>query len=93
MSKLSTHCRHWHDCGITGGGCCALGRYGGRPSHGVCRLCADYTGRSRGLGDWIHQLAQPFARLLNGIARRNILGGPGCGCHKRRIKLNKIKLL
>jgi hypothetical protein len=33
-------CEHWRDCGITGGGCCAAGHYGGKPSHGICeRIC------------------------------------------------------
>ena len=34
-----TQCDHWSECGITGGGCCAAGHYGGSPSLGVCRQC------------------------------------------------------
>ena len=92
MNTLQTYCRHWHDCGIAGGGCCRLGLYGGRPSHGVCRACPTYTGPNRGLGDWVHRFAKPAAWLLNRIARRNVLGNSRCGCHARRIKLNKLKL-
>lgn len=31
------NCKHWKDCGIKGGGCCALKLFGGKPSEGVCR--------------------------------------------------------
>ena len=34
-----TQCDHWSECGITSGGCCAAGFYGGSPSLGVCRQC------------------------------------------------------
>ena len=34
-----TQCNHWSKCGITSGGCCAAGHYGGSPSLGVCRQC------------------------------------------------------
>ena len=34
-----TQCDHWSECGITSGGCCAAGHYGGKPSIGVCRQC------------------------------------------------------
>ena len=33
-------CDHWSACNVTGGGCCAAGHFGGRPSLGVCRQCA-----------------------------------------------------
>jgi|GEM_PF-5742913 len=32
-------CEHWRDEGLIGAGVCALGRFKGRPSHGVCRAC------------------------------------------------------
>jgi hypothetical protein len=34
------NCKHWSDCRVRGGGCCALGLYGGKPSEGTCtRAC------------------------------------------------------
>jgi hypothetical protein len=32
-------CDHWSECGVSGGGCCEAGHYGGRPSIGVCNQC------------------------------------------------------
>lgn len=32
-------CQHWSACGVKGGGCCALGKFGGRPSAGLCATC------------------------------------------------------
>ena len=32
-------CDHWTACNVNGGGCCAAGHYGGRPSFGVCKQC------------------------------------------------------
>lgn len=41
-------CGRWSDCGIYGGGCCAEGRYGGRPSLGTCNAdCELNPGRGR----------------------------------------------
>ena len=39
------NCQHWTDCGMTGGGCCSAGHYGGRPSIGVCGVCEHHTDR------------------------------------------------
>jgi len=35
---MSVECEHWHDCGVYGGGCCKLKKYGGRPSEGTCHI-------------------------------------------------------
>lgn len=41
-------CKHWEDCGLDGGGCCAKGLYKGKPSLGVClRHCNEYVGPAR----------------------------------------------
>lgn len=32
-------CDHWSACNVRGGGCCAAGHYGGKPSLGVCKQC------------------------------------------------------
>ena len=40
-------CKHWRDCGVQGGGCCAIGAYK-VPSYGVCILaCKQYEGPAR----------------------------------------------
>ena len=40
-------CKHWRNCGVTGGGCCAIGVYN-RPSFGVClSACTKYDGPER----------------------------------------------
>lgn len=36
-------CDHWSECKVLGGGCCAAGHYGGRPSLGVCGQCPHKT--------------------------------------------------
>lgn len=73
-----SNCAHWTDCGMRYGGCCALGLYGGRPSPGICQLCPDYAGPSRGLGDTIKR-----ATSAVGIKK------PCGGCQKRRQRLNQ----
>lgn len=35
---MKVECPQWSDCGVKGGGCCALGKFGGRPSRGTCHL-------------------------------------------------------
>ncbi len=86
---MKTFCVHWKDCRVAGGGCCDLGRFGGKPSHGICAICPDYTGRARGLGDWIHYIAQPMARGINRLARRPVFGKDNCRCEDRRRRLNE----
>jgi len=39
-------CPNWSDCGVTSGGCCAAGRYGGHPSLGTCRVCLTIQGEA-----------------------------------------------
>ena len=36
---MDCRCTHWTDCGVSGGGCCGLKLYGGRPSFGTCMQC------------------------------------------------------
>ena len=33
---MNTICKHWRPCNVTGGGCCELREFGGRPSIGIC---------------------------------------------------------
>jgi hypothetical protein len=32
-------CPHWSDCGVKGGGCCAIAKFGAKISYGVCNIC------------------------------------------------------
>lgn len=63
-------CVHWD------GGRCSLGLWGGRPSPGTCRVCPDYEGPDRGVGDTV-------ARATKAVGIR-----PCGGCNKRRDRLN-----
>ena len=41
-------CKHWRDCGLTGGGCCAIDA-AEKPSFGFClSVCEKYEGPPRG---------------------------------------------
>jgi hypothetical protein len=84
---MKKKCIYWSDCGMAHGGCCGLGRYGGRPSHGTCRICRDYRGVPRGWGDWVHLAALPIAVVLRVISRGRLSPGR-CGCEQRRQKWN-----
>lgn len=87
---MKTECKNWSDCGVAGGGCCALGRFGGKPSHGICGICKDYTGPPRGLGDTVHRVAHPIGQFINRTTGKNIVGGTNCNCDKRRRRLNRL---
>jgi hypothetical protein len=39
---MDVKCKYWSECGVRGGGCCALGLYGGRPSVGTCGVCREH---------------------------------------------------
>ncbi len=70
-------CRHLAD------GACKLGRFGGRPSPGCCRKCADYSGPLRGAGDLV-----AVAIDIATIGQGKRLAGAGCRCEERRERLN-----
>jgi len=54
---VTIRCKHWGDCGITGGGCCEIKAYD-RPSFGVClHICTKYEGPPR--QQQIQALANP----------------------------------
>lgn len=74
-------CKH-HD-----GNGCSLGLYGGRPSPGVCSICEQYEGPSRGVGDVVHSIAKAtgIARVAKSFERAT---GKPCGCAERRAALN-----
>lgn len=62
----------------------AAARFGDSPSEGVCGLCPDYDGPSRGAGDVVH-------RVLEGTGVANIVKkvtNGHCNCLQRRAALN-----
>ncbi len=74
-------CKHWQDCGIRGGGCCAIGEYF-RPMAEVCAtLCTAYDGPSRGAGDLV---AKAIKKATNGKVT------PCDGCGKRQMAYNRM---
>ena len=90
-------CKFWRDCGIIGGGCCAKGHYGGKPSLGTCRVCPHYSGRPRGLGDVVHTIAEPIAAILKALQPRNPkspkhAGIGNCRCAQRRREWNNRRI-
>lgn len=69
---MNMRCNHWRDCGVTGGGCCAINAYE-RPSRGVClRICDQYDGPDRA-----PLIAQLEARLTISAQRRSQRITPG----------------
>ncbi len=92
MPKNPNPCRHWINCGVIGGGCCRLGRYGGKPSLGTCRVCPHYLGLPRGPGDIVHLFANPIAQILNTVLHRKGKKkiGAHCRCAQRRREWNML---
>ena len=75
------NCKHWTDCGVIGGGCCAIH---GSISLGVCRACLDNTSK-----DWppAHNILQR-AKIGTKIAKAtNAIGIKPCGGCKRRAQI------
>jgi hypothetical protein len=33
---MKIECEHWSSCGVKGGGCCAISKFGDKPSYSVC---------------------------------------------------------
>lgn len=75
MSK----CKHWQDCGVTGGGCCGIGAYT-RPSNGVCFQCPKYDGPARGFGDTV-------AKVVKAVTLGTVK--PCGGCLQRQAQFNE----
>ena len=66
---------------------CTLGLYGGTPSPGVCRICDDYAGPARGLGDQVERVLK--ATGIAGVVKA-ATGSRDCGCSRRRDRLNAL---
>jgi hypothetical protein len=78
-------CTHWRDCGVDNGGCCALNKFP-RPSLAVClRFCDEKFDKPQGFGDSLAKTIEVFSR-----GKIKPKKGGGCGCEKRRKKLNNL---
>ena len=70
------------DCKHRANSSCTLGLYSGKPTGAECRSCDRYQGKPRGLGDVAHTVIKAV-----GLDR---LAPKGCGCSKRRHRLNNL---
>jgi len=91
VKTCTIDCRYWSDCGTPSGGCCALSRFGGRPSLGTCAGCIS-RGENRpiGAGDAVAAVLNatgvgPAAKWVIEAAK-----GKPCGCAKRQDALNRL---
>ena len=73
-------------CDHHDGNGCTLGLFGGNPSPGVCEFCDEYVGPPRGAGDLIEAVTKRTG--IKAIVDK--VTGNGCGCSRRRDKLNKF---
>lgn len=74
-------CKHWENCGLADGGCCAINAYH-KPSHGIClHVCPSYDGPDRGLGDTVKRIIH---RLTAGKVK------PCGSCQQRQLNLNHL---
>ena len=56
-------CKHWHECGILGGGCCTIDAYD-KPSFGTClAVCNKYEGPDRGNPNQFHAKALALTQI------------------------------
>lgn len=65
---------------------CSLNLFGGKPSPGVCLRCDQYSGRPRGAGDLVEVITEKTG-IKKAVEK---VAGKGCGCRKRRDRLNKL---
>lgn len=73
-------CTNWRDCGVIGGGCCALELFDNHPSFVKClRVCDQYDGPARGRGDMV-------AKLIKTITLGTVT--PCGGCNGRKHDMN-----
>lgn len=77
-------CSHLQDDGR-----CGLGKFQGTPRPIDCRVCLDYSGPPRGLGDAVHGLLDDLGVVDRVRLRAESTGRP-CRCGERRDKLNRL---
>jgi hypothetical protein len=63
-------CGHWSACGVTGGGCCAAGYWGGKPSLGICRTVCRLGVNPKTLEPPEETPVEPPAPSKMGVRRR-----------------------
>jgi len=92
-------CANWTDCGLTGGGCCALGRGGGKPSFTYCALVCDIlTDGERAIAQRLAVLQRqpapqprvfrPGDAISQVLSRLGYTATAGCGCEAMRRTMN-----
>jgi len=89
--KSTVDCQYWSDCATPAGGCCALSRFGGRPSLGTCAGCISRgENHPAGAGDTVAALLN--ATGVGPAAKRVIEAATGrpCRCAKRQAALNRL---
>ena len=47
MKKID--CEHWSNCGVSDGGCCAISKFGDKPSTGVCLTICNLNKQTQSL--------------------------------------------
>lgn len=94
-------CKHWKDCGVIGGGCCSLRKYGGQPTIGACGRCDVRVPltisakikqkidkiKGKGLGDLVESITTALGvkKVVETVSHAT---GKECGCKKRKDALN-----
>lgn len=82
---MKVNCPQWSDCGSPDGGRCGVGKYGGRPSAGICNLVCKLNPAPCGIGDAIANVLQTTRVAY--VAKKIL--GEDCGCAKRQESANK----
>ena len=82
--EASENCIHFTQCDNRKGGCCSI-RGNKKVKHRFCHdACNDRAYRSRGFGDTVK-------KIIKKITRGKLTPkSKGCGCNKRRKKLNDL---
>lgn len=100
MSPKIIDCTYWNDIGVSWGGTCLQGYYGGRPSTGTCLQCPyKNEPKSRKVHRWtwlmnIPLLGDQVAHWANELGLATFViwwskkSGIDCGCTARHIRWN-----
>lgn len=75
------------DCKHRVGPFCHLGYFNGKPTAQDCFSCEAYSGRSRGLGDYVAKFFK-FLRIDRAARFWSRKTGKTCNCKKRQASLN-----